>query len=117
MRFLIGAIEARPVESTPNQRWSGKIDDIRIYNRALSAQEVEDLYYYEAPEQPSVTINVKTVQVTMHVKPTKTYQLEASLDLQNWTNVGDPFVASTSEVVQEFNAIEVGRFFRLFEVQ
>ena len=32
MRFLIGAIEARPNFSQPAQFWSGKIDDIRIYN-------------------------------------------------------------------------------------
>jgi hypothetical protein len=38
-------------------------------------------------------------------------------DLKTWTNVGQPFVAATSEVVQEFNAIEVGQFSRLYEVQ
>jgi len=60
---------------------------------------------------------VKTVQVTMHLTPTKKYQLQSSLDLTTWTNVGDSFVASTSEVVQEFNAIEVGRYFLLSEIQ
>jgi len=29
--------------STPNERWSGQIDDLRIYDRALSAAEVADL--------------------------------------------------------------------------
>jgi hypothetical protein len=99
------------------QYFNGELDDIRIYNRALSDVEVADLYAYEAPEQPSLTINVKTVQVTMHVKPTKKYQLEASLDMNTWNKVGDAFTATTSEVTQEFNAIEVGRFFRLSEVQ
>lgn len=100
-----------------NCYFNGLIDDIRIYNRAMSDQEVQDLYYYEAPEQPWVTLKVKTVQVTMHVKPTKKYQLEASLDLKTWTNIGQPFVATSSEVDQEFNAIEVGRYFKLSEVQ
>ena len=95
----------------------GTLDDIRLYNRALSAQEVEDLYYYEAPEQPWLTIDVKTVQITMHVKPTKKYQLEASLDLKTWAKVGEVFLASSSAVTQEFNAVEVGRYFRLQEVQ
>jgi hypothetical protein len=107
--------------SVPPGTWvewfSGGLDDVRIYNRALSDVEVADLYAYEAPEQPSLTINVKTVQVTMHVKPTKKYQLEASLDMNTWTKVGDVFTATTSEVTQEFNTIEVGRFFRLSEVQ
>ena len=53
----------------------------------------------------------------MHLTPTKKYQLQSSLDLTTWTNVGDSFVASTSEVVQEFNAIEVGRYFLLSEIQ
>ena len=29
--------------------WNGSIDDIRIYNRALSGHEVELLYNHEAP--------------------------------------------------------------------
>jgi hypothetical protein len=97
-------------------QFHGVVDDIRIYNRALPAQEVEDLYYLEAPEQPWMTIQVKTVQVTMHVKSTKKYQLKASLDLKTWTNMGDPFVATSSEIIQEFNTIETGRYFQLLEV-
>ncbi len=94
----------------------GDLSHFRIYNRALSAQDVTDLYYYEAPAQPWVTLKVKTVQVTMHVKPARKYQLEASLDLKTWANAGQPFVANAFEVDQEFNAIEVGRYFRLSEV-
>jgi hypothetical protein len=94
----------------------GTIDDTRIYNRALSDQEVEDLYYYEAPEQPFLKIDVKTVKVSMTVKPTKKYQLMSSLDLKTWTNVGAVFMATTSEVVQEFDITTTGRYFRLFEV-
>jgi hypothetical protein len=30
-------------------KWPGNLDDIRIYNRALSAEEVKDLYEYEKP--------------------------------------------------------------------
>jgi hypothetical protein len=26
--------------------WNGKIDDVRVYNRALSAQEVAQLYKF-----------------------------------------------------------------------
>jgi hypothetical protein len=100
----------------PSMPLQGSIDDMRFYNLALSNQEVENLYNYEAPQQPSITIKVKTIQVTMHVRPSKTYQLEASLDLKTWNKLGDAFVASTSESVQEFNTIEVGRYFRIQEV-
>jgi hypothetical protein len=96
---------------------TGDIDDIRIYNRALSDQELQDLYFYEAPEPPLLKIQVKTVQVTMTVKPTKKYLLMSSLDLKTWTNAGQIFVANTSEVVQEFDTTTTGRYFRLSEVQ
>ncbi|MFZ4780399.1 MAG: LamG-like jellyroll fold domain-containing protein, partial [Terrimicrobiaceae bacterium] len=36
-------------------RYSGMLDDIRIYNRALSTSEVQQLYINEIPE-PSVTV-------------------------------------------------------------
>ena len=38
--FFIGAIN----QSTASQFFSGNIDDVRVYNRVLSAQEIKDLY-------------------------------------------------------------------------
>ena len=32
-----------------NHRFNGQLDDIRIYNRALSAAEVKTLYEFEKP--------------------------------------------------------------------
>jgi hypothetical protein len=40
MRVLIGAVDAN---GNPIQNWEGVIDDVRIYNRALSDTEVADL--------------------------------------------------------------------------
>jgi hypothetical protein len=31
-------------DSTTSGQWQGSIDDVRIYNRALSAGEIQDLY-------------------------------------------------------------------------
>lgn len=93
--------------------YKGALDDVRIYNRALSAQEVRDLYAFESQPRPWVDIEVKSVKVTLHVTPTKTYQLQGSADLAAWTNVGQPFVATTSEIIQEFNTELTGRFFRI----
>ena len=97
--------------------FAGQIDDVRIYSRALSDQEINDLYHYEAPEGPWLAMAIKTVQVTLHVKPNKKYELEASLDAVKWTIVGEPFVATSSKIVQEFSVSEVGRLFRLTEVK
>jgi sulfatase modifying factor 1 len=42
---------------TAGHQWHGKLDDIRIYNRALSSAEVKSLYEYEttSPNQPNPT--------------------------------------------------------------
>ncbi len=68
-------------------------------------------------QQTPLSIKIKTVQISMQVKPTKKYQLQASLDMQTWTNVGVAFVATATEEVQEFDITSTGRFFRLYELQ
>lgn len=96
--------------------FKGRMDEVRLYNRALSAREVEDLYHYEAPEPPALEIAVKTVQIKMRLKPARKYQVQASADLRTWANLGPPFLATTAEVLQEFNVSETGRYFRVNEV-
>lgn len=109
--------KAHPSSCCPEELFfNGSIDDVRIYSRSLSEQEIIDIYHYKDPELPSMTINVKVVEVTMHVEPTKKYQLEGSSDLAKWTSIGQPFVATSSQIVQEFNVTETGRYFRLLEV-
>ncbi len=58
MRMLIGAIDNRPRTSKPVQNWKGKLDDIRLYNRALSEAEISELYELEKPKP----INIITSQ-------------------------------------------------------
>ena len=97
----------------PQQPYDGLLDDLRVYNRGLSYQEVKDLHAFEAMLAPTLSVLVQSVRVTMHVIPTKRYQLQASVNLATWSNVGTPFVASSSEIVQELDATQVGRCFRL----
>jgi len=139
--YLNSAVEVQGVVSSPtvnpgNSLWMGRggvsiasgdnpaeyvfhgvLDDVRIYNRALSAQEVKDLYRYESPTPPTVSIKVETVQVTMHVSPSKRYQLMSSFDLKTWTNVGQPILAGSSEIPLTLNALSMGQFFRVYEVE
>ncbi|HZL78069.1 MAG TPA: LamG domain-containing protein [Candidatus Limnocylindrales bacterium] len=58
MPFLIGAIT---YSSGPGEFWSGKIDDIRIYNRALSSNEVAQLYAIESTTSPRTATGAATV--------------------------------------------------------
>ncbi len=82
-------------EPISNLHWfRGAIDDIRIYNRALSATEIQQLYAYES--QPIVAL--KNDALNKVVQPSfsnlllgTNYQLQVSTDLSMWTNNGSPF--------------------------
>jgi hypothetical protein len=101
----------------PSFPLEGTMDDLRFYNRALSDQEVRDLYHYEAPEsRPSLRVEVETVRVTLLVTPARRYQLESSFDLKVWTKVGEPIFAGSSEIPLTLNALAAGQYFRLYQV-
>ena len=48
---LAGTIGARQTETTPQGQLNGTIDDVRFYNRALSAAEVEALFLQGLPDK------------------------------------------------------------------
>jgi len=56
MQFLIGALNNQPpTGATPIDMWFGRIDDIRVYNRALSPKEIQLLYEYEGSSPKIIT--------------------------------------------------------------
>jgi uncharacterized delta-60 repeat protein len=88
MRFLIGAIEGRPFYSTPGQFWNGNIDDIRIYNRAFSADEVAYLYALESQStlQPPQTLTANlgagpNFNLNLTGLPNQSYVLQSATNL------------------------------------
>lgn len=72
----------------------GVIDDIRIYNRALSASDVQQLYLIEAP--PILSVKKAVYLDTPNLKVGTNYQVQVSSDLNTWTNFGTPFTATNS---------------------
>jgi hypothetical protein len=52
--FRIGASGSGGCGGLNRYTWNGLIDDVRVYNRVLSAAEAQQLYAYEAPPVPSV---------------------------------------------------------------
>jgi hypothetical protein len=77
----------------------GSLDNIRIYNRALSTNEIAQLYAIESA--PITNAPVLTVQKAIYVtysnlSPGTNYQLQVSTDLNSWTNSGMSFVATNS---------------------
>jgi hypothetical protein len=112
MPVQIGALT-----SFSNSRFRGIADDVRFYNRALSADEVLLLYSTESvPPTPSLSVEVIRVRVKLGLTPGLRYLLESSTDLIAWTQTGPPFVSSSSEEAQEFEVTDGSRYFRVTQV-
>lgn len=77
--------------------YAGLIDEVRIYNRALSASEIEQLFGYEV--NPRITllraVNPRFDNLITGLK----YQLQLSADLLAWTNQGPAFVATNTTMI------------------
>jgi hypothetical protein len=95
-------------------RTYGDIDDVRIYNRALSDSEVQQLYVYESG--PRVDL-IKIVQPSLSNLTLGTnYQLQVSTDFKTWTNQGAAFSATNVSMIypQYFDVSNWNQlFFRL----
>jgi hypothetical protein len=92
----------------------GGIDDVRMYNRALSASEVQQLYVYESGPQVNLIKAVKPSFSNLIL--TTNYQLQVSADLSTWTNQGSVFTATNTSMVypQYWDVDNWGQlFFRL----
>lgn len=74
--------------------FSGVLDDVRIYNRALSTNEVAQLYALESA--PIVNIQKAVYLTSSNLWTGSNYQVQASSDLINWTNQGSVFTATNS---------------------
>ena len=72
----------------------GEIDDVRIYNRALSVNEVAQLFALESA--PIVNIRKAVYLDSSNLWTGSNYVVQASTDLINWTNQGSVFVATNS---------------------
>jgi len=82
-----------------NYYYSGLIDDVRIYNHALSASEVQQLYVIESG--PRVDL-IKAVKPSFsNLTLTTNYQMQISGDLSTWTNYGAVFTATNNSMVYQ----------------
>jgi hypothetical protein len=72
--------------------FNGKLDDFRIYNRALSTNEVAQLYAAEAPTFLNLNKAVYLDSVTLKIGTN--YQLQISSDMNTWSNFGSSFTAT-----------------------
>lgn len=77
--------------------YRGTIEDVRIYNRALSTTEINQLYQYESRPLASLVKAVKPSFSRLIVGIN--YQLQVSSDATTWTDQGTSFTATSSSMV------------------
>jgi len=87
---LVSAIGIYDFTPGPFNAFHGVIDDVRVYTRALSASEVQQLYQYEAvPPTPGVSLGLYP-GVTITGLVGYTYNIQSNPNLANsngWTTV------------------------------
>jgi hypothetical protein len=95
-------------------RINGDVDDVRIYNRALSPAEVQELYLVESGPRLNL---IKALKPSFsNLTLTTNYQLQVSGDLSTWTNQGSSFAATNTSMIypQYFDVDNWSKlFFRL----
>jgi len=89
----------------------GRLDDVRLYDRALSASEVQQLYELEGPPLAGVERVIHLHQANLKVGAD--YQLQTSPDLANWTNLGGPFTATSTETNSFHEVTDTNTLWRL----
>jgi hypothetical protein len=98
----------------PSSLFNGLIDDVRIYNRALSSSEVAQLYAVESGPRVDLIKSVKPSFSNLTL--TTNYQMQVSADMATWTNYGSPFTATnTSRIYPQYFDVDNWNslFFRL----
>ena len=95
---------------------NGMVTAITIINSGSGYTSAPSIQIASPPFAPSLAIEVSRVSVRLKVVLGRKYQLEASTDLKTWTSTGPAFVAQAEELAQEFDVNQVGRYFRINQV-
>ncbi|HYG36611.1 MAG TPA: LamG domain-containing protein, partial [Clostridia bacterium] len=83
--------------SFTHSRFQGQLDDIRIYNRALSWPELQELQEYGSGLRVVLVRALKPSFYNLSVGTS--YQLQVADGLGNWINQGSPFTATNSMMI------------------
>jgi hypothetical protein len=73
--------------SIGGQNFIGYLDDVRFYNRALSATEVQALYQLSVPTLAITKAVDGQFQISVAGSLGQTFDVQTSIDLMNWTHL------------------------------
>jgi len=96
----------------------GAIDDVRIYNRALTICEVQQLYQIEnssSQGNPKLDLGKAVYVKFSNLNIGYSYQLQTSTNMTNWTDSGAPFAATMTNMTSQYWNVDDWNqlFFRL----
>jgi hypothetical protein len=95
---------------------NGALDDVRLFNRALSVEEIQRLHAYEAGPFLQITVSKVKVRVT-GLSVGRQYQFLSTVNFTSWTKIGSPFIAQSTETEQEFDVTgQAGKNFQIQEI-
>lgn len=99
-------------------RLLGAIDDVRVYNRAFSDEEVQQLYQIETNStagNPGISLGKAVFVKFSNLNIGYSYQLQTSTNLTDWTDGGPPFTATTTNMTSRYWNVDDWNqlFFRL----
>jgi hypothetical protein len=87
----------------------GAIDDVRIYNRAFSAAEIQNLFRSDINADLQIS---RVVKIGIPTVVGQYYQLEVSSDFKTWSPIGAQFQATSLLSIQLVDAETFAQFFR-----
>jgi len=94
----------------------GQVTAIHIITAGCCYTNAPKIVITSPPLMPTVSIDVSKVKVTQNVSLGLSYVLESSFDLVTWTAAGPQFTAVSETIVNEFDVVVRGRFFRIRQV-
>ena len=98
--------------SNNNHQFYGRLDDIRIYNRALSDAEIAKLYAFESTPSLPLEIEVASVRLKWPSEAGAAYEILYSTAFQDWTLLKT--VAGTGDTLEYVDPTQgERRFYRL----
>jgi len=97
---------------------NGMIESIIVENAGsgYTSAPVVQITPPEPLPPASLSIAVKTVEITLHVNIGRTYVLESSVDMRNWVQVGQTILAASASITQDVDVSQSQTFFRVRDV-